>query len=296
LADFTPEVVLIHDAARPLVQEAVVDRLLAAIGQWAGVIPALPVTDTLKLSDPDRPDQIRATIGRAGLWRAQTPQAFHYAEILDAHRRCVGGAFTDDAAIAEACGLTVGLVAGDEANIKITSEKDIVLAETMLLSTRQCRVGFGYDVHRFGEGDRVMLCGVPIPHARGLLGHSDADVALHALTDAIFGALADGDIGVHFPPTDARWKGAPSETFLAHARDLVAAAGGEVMHVDVTIVCERPKVGPHRLAMRSSLATILGLSIGRVSVKATTTERLGFTGREEGIAAHAVATLLLPSQ
>lgn len=306
LAELRPEAVLIHDAARPFVDRALVDRVLAALATTAGAIPALPVVDTLKRGDGGEAPAIVGTVERAHLWRAQTPQGFHYDAILAAHRACRGQELTDDAAVAERAGLTVALVVGDEANFKITSEEDLARADEDLARRRsrtgigtsasareETRTACGYDVHRLGAGDHVMLCGVRVPHAAGLVGHSDADVGLHALTDALLGTIAAGDIGQHFPPTDARWRGADSAQFLAHAGQLVAGAGGVIVFVDVTLVCERPKIGPHRDAMRRRIATILGLDVARISVKATTTERLGFTGRKEGIAAHAVATVRL---
>ncbi len=294
-----PGAVLIHDGARPFVGAAVIDRVLDALGTTAGAIAALPVTDTLKRGADGR---IAGTVARAGLWRAQTPQGFRFAEILAAHRAVhkAGGGLelTDDAAVAERAGLPVALVAGAPENVKITTQDDLARAETWLASATETRVGQGFDVHRFGPGDRVMLCGVAVPHEAGLIGHSDADVGLHALTDAILGALGAGDIGQHFPPTDARWRDAESGVFLRHAGELVAAAGGRIRHLDVTLICERPKIGPHRAAMVARIAELLGIDAGRargrISVKATTTEGLGFTGRGEGIAAQAVATLALP--
>ena len=250
-------------------------------------VPALPVADTLKQGVDGR---VVATVPRAGLFRAQTPQGFRFAEILDAHRRFAGSEMTDDAAVAEAAGLPVALVAGAEAAFKITTGDDLERARHL---SGESRTGTGFDVHRFGDGDHVWLCGVRVPHERGLIGHSDADVGLHALTDAILGAIGAGDIGLHFPPSDPKWRGAASSRFLAYAADLVRARGGRVVHVDVTVICERPKVGPHREAMRSAIAQILSVEVDRVSVKATTTEGLGFTGRSEGIAAQASATVVL---
>jgi len=293
LAELAPDRVLIHDGARPFPDAALIDRLVSALDESAGAIAAVPVADTLWRAAGDAADAI---VSRDGLWRAQTPQAFRYADILAAHRKAQGAALTDDAAVLRAAGGTVRLVAGSERNFKVTTEDDLArAAREAFLDRADLRVGTGYDVHRLGPGDGVWLCGLKIPHDGALVGHSDADVAIHALVDAILGALGDGDIGAHFPPSDARWKGVPSHRFLAHAGGLVAARGGMIRHADVTIVCERPKIGPHREAMRARLAEILGLGIGRVSVKATTTEGLGFTGRGEGIAAHAVATLALPA-
>ncbi len=293
LAALSPTRVLIHDAARPFVDAAMVDRVIAALDEAPGAIAAVPVTDTLKRGEDGR---IRATVERAGLWRAQTPQGFRFAEILSAHRAAAGEALTDDAAVAERAGLAVTLVGGSEANIKVTTEEDLQRAEQLLAAAFESRVGTGFDVHQFGPGDGVMLCGLRIPHERTLVGHSDADVGLHALTDAVLGAIGAGDIGSHFPPSEPRWMGAASERFLRHAAELVAARGGAVVNVDVTIICEQPTVGPHRVAMARKVAEILGIAAERVSVKATTTDRLGFTGRGEGIAAQAVATVRLPSR
>lgn len=292
LADAAPTVVLIHDAARAFVSAAVIDGVIdAVLATGDGAIPALPVTDTLKRGG----DVVEATVDRAGLNRAQTPQGFPYSTILAAHQRAREEALTDDAAVAEAAGLAVRLVAGEEDNVKLTTAEDFARAEARLSGALgDVRTGTGFDVHRFEPGDHVWLCGVRVPHSEGLKGHSDADVGLHAITDAILGALGAGDIGEHFPPTDARWKDAASDRFLAHAGELVAERGGTVAHVDVTLICERPRLGPHKPAMVARVADILGLDASRVSVKATTTEKLGFTGRGEGIAAQAVATVRLP--
>jgi 2-C-methyl-D-erythritol 4-phosphate cytidylyltransferase/2-C-methyl-D-erythritol 2,4-cyclodiphosphate synthase len=262
----------------------VIDRLLDALANHNGAIPALPVVDTLTTRDG-------ASVDREGLVRVQTPQAFRLDAIRAAHAAWTGKEPTDDAQVARAAGLDLVLVEGDPALEKLTWEADFARAEaTRLLPC----TGTGFDVHAFGPGDHVWLGGVRIPHERGLKGHSDADVALHALTDALLGAIAAGDIGDHFPPSDPQWQGAPSSRFLEHARDLVAAAGGRIVHADVTIVCEAPRIGPHRDAMRQLIADLLRLPVARTSVKATTTERLGFTGREEGIAAQAVATVMIP--
>ncbi|MFY8107017.1 MAG: bifunctional 2-C-methyl-D-erythritol 4-phosphate cytidylyltransferase/2-C-methyl-D-erythritol 2,4-cyclodiphosphate synthase [Elstera sp.] len=288
------DAVLIHDAARPLVPDAVISTVLAAIAPGVGAIAALPVADTLWRGMDATCETL---VDRQNLWRAQTPQGFLFSEILAAHRAAVGQSLTDDAAVATAAGLLVRLVPGSEAAAKITTEADLIRAEGQVRQRlTDVRVGTGFDVHALADGDHVTLCGVPIPHHRGLAGHSDADVGLHALTDAILGALSAGDIGQHFPPSDARWKGADSAVFLRHAAELVTARGGVIAHLDVTLICERPKIGPHRGAMQARLADVLGLPLDRVSVKATTTEKLGFTGREEGIAAQAVATLRLPEQ
>lgn len=291
LATEAPDIVLIHDAARAFVSAALIGRVVDAIAPGAGAIPALPVTDTLKRGG----DLVEATVPRDGLWRAQTPQGFPFAPILAAHRQAQGRALTDDAAVAEAAGLPVAIVAGAEENVKLTAPEDFARAAPPAPAVLEPRTGTGFDVHRFEPGDHVWLCGVKVAHEVGLKGHSDADVGLHALTDAILGALANGDIGTHFPPSDPQWRGAPSDKFLAHAAGLVARAGGRIAHADVTLICERPKIGPHKSAMRARIADILGLDPTRVSVKATTTEGLGFTGRREGIAAQAAATLLLPA-
>jgi 2-C-methyl-D-erythritol 4-phosphate cytidylyltransferase / 2-C-methyl-D-erythritol 2,4-cyclodiphosphate synthase len=292
LAAQAPERVLIHDGARPFVDHGTIDRVLAALDEAPGAVPALPLRDTVKRG---RDGRVAETLDRSELWRAQTPQGFHYAPILAAHRAAAGQELSDDAAVAERAGLAVRLVAGNEENLKVTTAEDLLQAE-QLLAARQgdIRTGQGFDVHAFGPGDHVWLCGVKLPHERALVGHSDADVGLHALTDALLGALGAGDIGVHFPPSEERWRGAPSHRFLRHAADLVAAAGGAVAHADVTLICERPKIGPYRDAMVTRIAEILGIDRRRVSVKATTTEKLGFTGRGEGIAAQAVATVRLP--
>jgi 2-C-methyl-D-erythritol 4-phosphate cytidylyltransferase / 2-C-methyl-D-erythritol 2,4-cyclodiphosphate synthase len=287
-----PAKVLIHDGARPFLDHATVDRVLDALAENPAAIAALPVADTVKRGDGGR---IAATVDRAGLWRAQTPQGFRFGEILAAHRAAAGTELTDDAAVAERAGLAVALVQGSEENFKVTTTDDLARAERLIASRLgDVRTGQGFDVHAFGPGDKVWLCGIAVPHEAGLVGHSDADVGLHALTDALLGAIGAGDIGMHFPPSDPKWRGAPSEKFLRHAAGLIAQKGGIVAHVDVTIICERPKVGPHREAMAARIAEMLRLDRGRVSVKATTTEKLGFTGRGEGIAAQAVATVRLP--
>ncbi len=292
LAARAPERVLIHDAARPLVDGPVIDRALTALDTHDGAIAAVPVTDTVKKTDGER---IVETVDRTHLWRAQTPQAFRFAAILAAHRAAAGGSLSDDAAVAERAGLAVGVSLGDEVNLKITTQDDLVRAERFLMARLGVpRVGNGFDVHRFGPGDHVMLCGVRVAHGQGLVGHSDADVGLHALTDALLGALGDGDIGQHFSPADPRWRDADSSLFLRDAARRVADRGGRIAHVDVTLICERPKIAPHRAAMVARLAEILGVPPTRVSVKATTTEGLGFTGRAEGIAGQATATVLLP--
>ncbi len=292
-----PDYVLIHDAARPFVDAPIIERTLDALAVSPGAIAAVKVADTIKRAGKD--DSIAGTVDRAALWRAQTPQGFRFREILTAHRAAAGKAeMTDDAAVAERAGLQVALVHGAEDNFKVTTMDDLSRAERMLAARSgggETRVGTGFDVHRLGKKqDFVMLCGVKVPHESGLIGHSDADVGLHALTDAILGALGIGDIGSFFPPSDMRWKDADSAQFIRHAADQVTGRGGAIVHLDVTIICERPKVGPHREAMTMRVGEILGIDPSRVSVKATTTEELGFTGRREGIAAQAVATIRLP--
>jgi 2-C-methyl-D-erythritol 4-phosphate cytidylyltransferase/2-C-methyl-D-erythritol 2,4-cyclodiphosphate synthase len=287
-----PDLVLIHDGVRPLTDAALIDRVLDGLALHPAVLPALPVSDTLKRVAADR---VLGTVERQGLCRAQTPQGFVYERILAAHRAAAGAELTDDTAVAEALGLTVAVVAGDEANLKITDPADLARAERLLGGTLQPRTGLGFDVHRLAPGAGLVLLGVRLPEPLRLIGHSDADVGLHAITDALLGALGAGDIGSHFPPSDARWAGADSALFLDHARQLIDAAGGRIEHVDVTLICERPKIGPHRAAMVARLAELLALPAARVSVKATTTERLGFIGRGEGIAAQALATVSLPA-
>ena len=291
-----PDIVLIHDAARPFVSEALISRAIDAADRTGAAIPAIAVADTIKLIDAD--GNVADTPERARLRVAQTPQAFRYDVILEAHRRAAREGrsdFTDDAALAEWAGLTVATFEGDALNMKLTTPEDFVREEARLASLLgDIRTGTGYDVHAFGEGDHVMICGVRVPHTKGFLAHSDGDVGLHALVDAILGALADGDIGSHFPPSDAKWKGASSDQFLKYAVDRVTARGGRIANLEVTLICERPKIGPLRDTMRARIAEISGVDISRVAVKATTSERLGFTGREEGIAATAGATIRLP--
>ncbi len=298
LRSASPRSVLIHDAARPFVPSQVIDRVICALDTHTAAIPACPVSDTLKRAEGDR---IVGTVERGGLWRAQTPQGFRYRDILAAHDAAAAAhqdAFTDDAAVAQWHGLDVTLVEGAESNRKLTTTEDFDLAERLLRAGQgrlpESRTGQGFDVHAFTDGDHVMLCGVRVPHERGLAGHSDADVGLHALTDAILGAIGDGDIGAHFPPSDPQWRGAASDLFLRDAARRVAARGASIVNVDVTLICQTPRIGPHRDAMRARIAEILGIAIDRVSVKATTTEGLGFTGRKEGIAATATATVRLP--
>lgn len=285
--------VLIHDAARPFVPADLIARLLDRLETADGVIPAISVVDSLKRVEGGL---IARSEDRSGLFRAQTPQAFHFDKILAAHDAAGSDQATDDAALMEAAAGVVAVVTGCEDNFKVTEPRDFARAEAVLMARRgDVRTGQGYDVHRFADGDQVTLCGVEIAHDHGLAGHSDADVALHALTDALLAAIAAGDIGDHFPPSDPEWKGAPSHLFLERARDLIVAADGVVAHVDVTIICEAPRIGPHKTAMRDRVAQILRVGLDRVSVKATTTEKLGFTGRGEGIAAQAVATVRLPA-
>lgn len=292
LAPLAPEVVLVHDAARPYVPRPVVPALLAALARVPGAIPALPVADTLKRAAGGR---IEATVERAGLFRAQTPQAFDYPTLLRLHRENTAPGLTDDAALLEQAGLAVDLVPGAEDNIKLTYPEDLMRLERALAPAMLPRVGTGFDVHALAPGRALVLCGVVVPHALGLAGHSDADVGIHALCDAIYGALAEGDIGRHFPPSEATWKDADSARFLLHAAGRIAARGGRLANADVTLICEQPKITPHAAAMQARLSELLGVGPGLVSVKATTTERLGFAGRGEGIAAQAVATVLLPA-
>ena len=291
-----PTIVLIHDAARPFASAELVSRAIAAAEQSGAAIPALPVTDTVKTVDAA--GWVGKTLDRNALRLVQTPQSFAYPALLDAHRRAAAAGredFTDDAALAEWAGLKVSVFAGEPGNIKITNEDDFARAEAMQFALLgDVRTASGIDVHAFGPGDHVTLGGIRIAHDRSLIGHSDADVALHALTDAILGALADGDIGAHFPPSDPQWRGASSDRFLAFAVERVKARGGRIAHLDLTIVCEVPKIGPHRDAMRAKIAALADIAIERVAVKATTSEKLGFTGRGEGIAAYATATVRLP--
>lgn len=287
---FAPETVLIHDAARPLCHPDVITRVIAALVSAQAAVPCVPVRDTLKRS-AHAGAVVVATVERNHLWQAQTPQGFHFQDILAAHRQTAGRALTDDAAVAEQADIAVTIVEGDEDNIKITRAEDFRRSERWLSAGGETRTGFGFDVHRFGPGNRVTLGGVAIAHDKGLLGHSDADVVLHALTDAVLGAVGAGDIGQHFPPSDPQWRNANSEIFLKRGTQLVAEARGRITNVDITIICERPKIGPHREAMVGRIARLLAIEATRVSVKATTTEGLGFTGRHEGIAAQAIATV-----
>jgi 2-C-methyl-D-erythritol 4-phosphate cytidylyltransferase / 2-C-methyl-D-erythritol 2,4-cyclodiphosphate synthase len=292
LAPYAPDMVLVHDAARPVIPAGTIPALLAALKEAAGAIPAVPVADTLKRVVRG---VITETVPRAELFRAQTPQAFRFPALLAAHRSGLTGA-TDDASLLEATGQTVEVVPGSDDNIKLTYPEDLVRLERIMTIplSFSTRVGTGFDVHILQTGRPLFLCGVQVPHDKGLAGHSDADVGIHALCDAIYGALAEGDIGRHFPPTEATWKDADSARFLTHAAERIAARGGRLANADVTLICERPKITPHAPAMIQRLAALLGVDPGRISVKATTTERLGFTGRGEGIAAQAVVSILVP--
>jgi len=299
LSERNPRRVLIHDAARPFASPELIGRVVGALDTADAVLPTLPVPATLKAVDGD--GFVTATIPRDGVQAAETPQGFAFAAILAAHDRAesAGAVFTDDAGVAEWAGIPVRVVAGEAGNIKITTAEDIVAADLRLvaeaaLAMGDVRVGNGYDVHAFGPGNQVMLGGVAIPHTRGVVGHSDGDVALHALTDAVLGAISDGDIGFHFPPSDPQWKGASSDRFLRFAADRVADRGGRIAHLDVAIIAEAPRISPHRDAMRTRIAEICGISPDRVGVKATTNENLGFIGRGEGLAAYATATVRLP--
>jgi 2-C-methyl-D-erythritol 4-phosphate cytidylyltransferase/2-C-methyl-D-erythritol 2,4-cyclodiphosphate synthase len=296
LAPHRPEVVLVHDAARPFASPALVERAIVAARKSGAAIPAIQVADTVKTVDAT--GTVTGTIARAALRMVQTPQAFDFNALVDAHRRAQTAGrddFTDDAALAEWAGLKVATFEGEIANVKLTTEEDFQRAEAAhLADLSDVRTGFGFDVHQFAAGDHVMLGGVRIAHDRSVTGHSDADVVLHALVDAILGALAEGDIGVHFPPSDPQWRGASSDRFLAFAVERVKARGGRIAHLDITVVCEAPRVGPHRDAMRARIAEIAGVASTRVAVKATTSEQMGFTGRGEGIVAFANATVRLP--
>ena len=296
LSSRSPDIVLVHDAARPFASVDLISRAIQAAEKTGAAIPALPVTDTVKRVN--EAGTIEATLDRNSLRVVQTPQAFAFPALLDAHRRAAEQGrddFTDDAALAEWAGMKVSVFPGEPNNMKLTTSEDFARAEAIQSAAlSDVRTGSGLDVHAFGPGDHVMLGGIRIPHSRALTGHSDADVALHALTDAILGALADGDIGAHFPPSDPQWRGASSDRFLKFAVDRVKERGGRIAHLDLTIVCEAPRIGVHRDSMRASIAKIAGIDVERVAVKATTSEKLGFTGRGEGIAAYATATIRLP--
>jgi 2-C-methyl-D-erythritol 4-phosphate cytidylyltransferase/2-C-methyl-D-erythritol 2,4-cyclodiphosphate synthase len=292
LAARAPDGVLIHDAARPLVSSGLISSVVKALQAGAdAALPLLPVSDSLKHRDSSM--RLRS-VPRDNLFRAQTPQGFKFARIREAHAKFTSEPVTDDIALAELAGLHIAGVPGEEINMKITTASDLEFAERLLSGATEIRTGFGFDVHRFVPGDHVWLCGVRISHERGLEGHSDADAGLHALCDAIFGAIGAGDIGQHFPPNDERWHAAPSRNFLAYAGELMREHGGELVNCDVTLICEAPRIGPHRERMRETIAEILAVDVGRVSVKATTTEGLGFTGRNEGLAAQAVANIRMP--
>ena len=300
LASAPPSSVLIHDAARPFVSAVLIDRVIESLKIHQAALPATHVTDSLKRAEGGR---VTGTVARDSVWQAQTPQGFAFGPILAAHRKAAqdepGRAFTDDCGVAAWFGLDVALVEGAESNRKLTTAEDLRIADALLQPSRArdtgtIRVASGYDVHALGPGNAVMLCGVSIPNPKALVGHSDADVGLHALTDALLGTIAEGDIGVHFPPTDARWRGAASELFLKHAASMIEQRGGTIVHVDVTLICEAPRIGPYRDRMRERIAGMLGLDVARVSIKATTNEGLGSIGRGEGIAAMATATVSLP--
>jgi 2-C-methyl-D-erythritol 4-phosphate cytidylyltransferase / 2-C-methyl-D-erythritol 2,4-cyclodiphosphate synthase len=296
LAALAPDLVLIHDAARPFVSEKTISNVIAALSEKPAVLAALAVTDTLKRAVRDI---VTETIPREGLWRAQTPQGFRFAAILAAHRKAAEqglDTFTDDAAIAEWAGLDVAIVPDSIGNVKITTAEDLEVADRQLSLALEPRVGTGFDVHRFCEGDHVWLGGIKIPHSHKLEGHSDADVVLHALTDALLGTIGDGDIGQHFPPSDPKWKGAASKLFLEDAARRVRERGGRVGNVDITVLAEAPRVGPHRSAMQELIGGVLGIPVDRVGIKATTTEQMGFTGRREGIAAMATAMVFIPGE
>lgn len=301
LKGYAPDYVMIHDGVRPFITQALLERIVGNLTPEEGVLPALAVSDTLKQSAID--GTVKTTVPRAGLFAAQTPQAFPYAPILDAHEKAFAirrTDFTDDAAIAEWQGLAVRIIEGSADNTKLTWAKDIEMADKRLRQDHAAfpdiRTGNGYDVHSFEPGNHVTLCGVKIPHEAKLNGHSDADVALHALTDALLATRGAGDIGTHFPPSDPQWKGAASRIFIEHAAKIVREAGGRIANVDVTLISEAPKVGPHRAAMTEALCDMLGIAADRVSIKATTNEKLGFVGRREGIAAIATATVIYPGE
>jgi 2-C-methyl-D-erythritol 4-phosphate cytidylyltransferase/2-C-methyl-D-erythritol 2,4-cyclodiphosphate synthase len=296
LEPHAPDSVLVHDAARPFVSEALITRALTATGETVAAVPVVAATDTIKTVDAL--GVVRGTIDRRTVRMVQTPQAFRYAVLLDAHRRAHAAGrndFTDDAALAEWAGIKVATFEGETGNVKLTSDEDFALAQALLVGrVIDIRTGFGFDVHQFADGNHVMLGGVRVPHGRGLSGHSDADVVLHALVDALLGALAEGDIGAHFPPTDPQWRGASSDRFLTFAVERVRARRGRISNLDVTIVCEAPRIAPHRDLIRARIAEIAGIAIDRVAIKATTSEKMGFLGRGEGMAAFATATLRLP--
>lgn len=297
--EHNPSKILIHDAARPFVSHETISRVLDSLNDNIAVLAASKITDTIKKQDDE--GYVDSTVPRDRLWQAQTPQGFRYVDILEAHNKFKDGNYTDDAAIAEAAGHKVRLIDGNEENFKVTSIEDFARGEaisgsgeplnSMTVNLSGIRTGIGFDVHRFGSGDNVILCGVKIPHTHGLMAHSDADVAMHAITDAILGSISAGDIGTHFPPSEMRWKGAPSDIFLAKAANLVAQKNGIINNIDLTVICETPKIGPYRKDMQTKLGKILDLHPENISIKGTTSEKLGFTGRGEGIAAQAIATV-----
>ncbi len=299
LAHRPPQVVLIHDAARPLVSPELIDRVLAGLEKNTAVIPALAVTDSLKRIDKNI---VAESVSREHIYTVQTPQGFHFSTLLEAHRAFAGQNLTDDAALMEKTGTKVIIVDGDPDNIKITTAKDIERMTSLLALDSETRTGIGYDVHALKRHDSdtpmnqqyIKLCGIKIPFTHYLEGHSDADVGLHVLTDALLGAMGEGDIGLHFPPDDRKWQGAESERFLLHAYELLKQHGGEIVHLDVTLICEKPKISDHRLEMIKHISQLLKIAYNRISIKATTTEKMGFIGRGEGIAAQAVATVRLP--
>jgi 2-C-methyl-D-erythritol 4-phosphate cytidylyltransferase/2-C-methyl-D-erythritol 2,4-cyclodiphosphate synthase len=291
LAAHNPDIVLVHDGARPLIPAGTIEAVLAALQTHPGAIPAVAVSDTLKRG---KAGLNQGTVDRADLFRVQTPQGFHFSTLLALHEAHAGGRATDDAALLETAGLAIALTQGGEQNIKITFTEDLQRVEQIMAGTLLPRTGTGFDVHVLTEGRKLILCGIEVPHEKGLAGHSDADVGIHALCDAIYGALAEGDIGRHFPPSENQWKDADSARFLRHAAERIAARGGVLANADITLICERPKIGPHAQAMRGRLAELLGVPVERISVKATTSEQLGFTGRGEGIAAQAAVQLLVP--
>lgn len=290
-AEQQPELVLVHDGARPNISAEIILRVVEALQDYPAAIPAIPVAETLKRN---KDQLIEETVCRDNLFRAQTPQGFQFQPFLEIHRQAAGSSATDDAALFENVGLKVALVQGDENNIKLTYQEDLKRLECLMSNIMLPRIGAGFDVHAFEKGRTLYLCGIEVPHKIGLAGHSDADVALHALCDAIYGALAEGDIGAHFPPSDNQWKNADSKKFLIHAGERVRTRGGKIINIDLTLICEHPKMRPHINKMREKIAELLQIDISRVSVKATTTEKLGFTGREEGIACQAMTSILLP--
>ena len=296
LKEQEPEIVLIHDGARPFTDFGLINRAIQGVHKGQGAIPALPVTDTLKsaVTSSDGRMIINKTVDRSSLWRVQTPQAFPYREILAAHQKAQGKELTDDASVAEENGMEVILIPGSEENIKITTAEDLARVQKHCANKKtDIRTATGFDVHKFEKGSFVTLCGVTIPHDKKLSGHSDADVGLHALTDALLGSIGSGDIGLHFPPSDEKWKGAASSQFLEYAVTLAKGMGVEILNADITLICEQPKIGPYRLEMVEKISNILNISSSRISIKATTTEQLGFTGRKEGIAAQACITICL---